>query len=280
MSSYRLNIGDISCMVVQEAASEAEIATWNQRYSNSSEEEFQDALEKIGHEGTMTARHMNILYIEVDGTKILVDSGFGEEHESPVMGLLIPNLRKAGIEPEDIDIVYITHFHGDHYAGLLRKDGEPSFPNARYITRQSEWDYWMSEEVIEKFGERAAGYTPVFNKLKDKFSFVKAGDEIATGVRVLDISGHTMGLSGLMIESNGEQLMHLVDVLHHETQFVYPDWHIIFDTDGELAEKTRRTFLGNAANRNILTMFYHLPFPGLGHVKREDGSFRWKPIKS
>lgn len=280
MSTHRLNIGDITCIVVQEAAAEADIATWIQRYTNASEAEFQDALEKVGHEGDTTERHMNALYIESAGTKILVDVGFGEEHESPDLGLLIPNLRKEGIAPEDIDVVFITHFHGDHYAGLLKSDGEPSFPNARYVTQQSEWDYWMSEENIAKFGERAAGYTPIFNKLKDKFSFVNAGDEIAAGVRVLNTPGHTMGHSGLMIESNGEKLMDLVDVLHHTTQFPYPNWHFVYDTDGDLAEKTRRSYLGNADNRNILTLFYHLPFPGLGYVKRDGKGFKWEPIES
>lgn len=278
MSSYHINIGDIRCMVVQEAAAEAEAATWYQRYSNASEEEFKDAMQKIGHEGETTARHMNALYIEAASKKILVDVGFGEEHENPVMGLIIPNLRKEGIEPEDIDIVFITHFHGDHFSGLLKKNGEPSFPNARYICQKSEWDYWMSEENIAKFGERAAGYTPVFNKLEDKFSFLNAGDQIVAGVCVLDTPGHTMGHAGLMIESNGEQLMDLVDVLHHETQFVYPNWHFVYDTDGDLAEKTRRTYLGNAANSDILTLFYHLPFPGLGHIKREGNAFMWEPI--
>ena len=279
MSTHRLKIGDISCIVVQEATAETEIAAWHERYTNASKTEFEDALQKIGHKGEMTERHMNALYIETNGTKVLVDVGFGEEYENPEMGLIIPNLRKEGIEAEDIDIVFITHFHGDHYAGLLKKDGEPSFPNARYVCQQSEWDYWMSEENIAKFGERAAGYTSIFNKLKDKFSFVNAGDEIAAGVKVLDTPGHTMGHAGLMIASNGEQLMDLVDVLHHSMQFVYPNWHFVYDTDGDLAEKTRRTYLKNADNRNILTLFYHLPFPGLGYVKRNGDVFKWEPIE-
>ena len=223
--------------------------------------------------------YFNTFYIEADGKKILVDAGMGENPERPAVGQTVPGLKSAGINPEDIDIVYITHFHGDHYLGLL-SDGKATFPNARYLTLDTEWDFWLGDESNPDMADRIKGILAVVNPLRDKFSTVSAGDEIVPGVSVMAFPGHTMGQSGLHLESGDESLLHLVDVLHHTSQFTYPEWHFVWDTDAELAVKTRRAQLGNAISREKLVLFYHLPFPGLGHVERDGQNYKWIPIES
>lgn len=279
MATHRLEIGDITCTVIAEGEVESDVSSIAQRFPNASQAEIQDALAKLNITGDKVSNYFNSLLIETDDTKILVDAGMGQNPERPQVGQIVPNLASVGVQPEDIDIVYITHFHGDHYMGLLT-DGEPTFPNARYITLDTEWDFWLSDEAQEKMGERVKGIRTVVDPLRDKFSTVSAGDEIASGVSAMLLAGHTMGQSGLLIESGDDALLHLVDVLHHTSQFMYPDWHFVWDTDAELAVKTRRAQLANAINRDLLVMFYHLPFPGLGHVQRDGQSYQWIPLEN
>ncbi|MGJ3241029.1 MAG: MBL fold metallo-hydrolase [Anaerolineae bacterium] len=278
--SHPLKIGDITCMVLEEGRVNFDRESILQRYPNATAEEINDALMQLGYGADETLyNYFNALYIETAGIKILVDTGMGYNPERPQVGQLLPSLQEAGIQPDEIDIVYITHFHGDHYMGLLT-DGQPTFPNARYLTLKTEWDYWLGDDVDEALAQRVAGIRSVVDPLRDRFETVYAGDEIAPGVHAMALPGHTMGQSGLQIESGDETLLHLVDLLHHPAQFLYPDWQFVWDTDGELAVKTRRAHLGNAINRNLLVMFYHLPFPGLGHVERVDTQYHWEPLST
>lgn len=275
MSIYTLNIGAIRCIAVAEGTSTIAVDALPQRYPNATEDELQAAVASLGVDGDTIDSYYNVLLIDTGETKILVDAGMGERPERPTFGQTVPHLREAGIPPEDIDIVFITHFHGDHYMGLLT-DGEPTFPNARYVTRDAELAYWTSDETREKLADRVQGIMTVIDALA--FETVAAGDEIVQGVKVMAIPGHTMGQSALLIEDGDDALLHLVDLLHNTTQFTHPHWHFVWDTDPELGVQTRRAQLGNAANRGMLTMFYHLPFPGIGKVQRNGDVFAWQPI--
>ena len=141
---------------------------------------------------------------------------------------------------------------------------------------QAEWDEWMGRWAASS-AETDQQNLARFKALQDRFKFVNAGDEIAPGVTVVDLKGHTLGHAGLLVESGGERLLHVVDLLHQHFQFANIDWHFSFDTDSELAAQTRRRVLQQCVDENLLTLFYHLEFPGLGKVALEDGTFVWNP---
>ena len=82
---------------------------------------------------------------------MLVDTGangvFGPDG-FPV-GDMPKNLAAAGISPDSIDAIYLTHMHPDHLGGLLAPDGKPAFPNASLHVHQKDWEFWMSEDDHE-----------------------------------------------------------------------------------------------------------------------------------
>jgi glyoxylase-like metal-dependent hydrolase (beta-lactamase superfamily II) len=119
----------------------------------------------------------------------------------------------------------------------------------------------------------------MMQSLQDKFSFVNDRDDVVSGVCTVLIPGHTPGQAALLVESEGERLLHVADLLHQPLQFANPDWHFIWDTDGELGVESRRTQLENCANDKTLTLFYHLRFPGLGHVEKAGDAYRWLPLE-
>ncbi|MCY4018171.1 MAG: MBL fold metallo-hydrolase [Chloroflexi bacterium] len=270
--SYHVTIGDIQCAVLLEGESTKTIDAIAARYPRVSRAEIEAALG--GMAGTDS---LNCLYINSGGTRILADVGFGAAG-LPDSGGLIAALASAGLTPADIDIVYLTHFHGDHIAGLMAEESPLEFPNARFITMAAEWQEWM-DRWADSNSPQERGQFQRFAALRQRFSFADAGDAVAPGVTVVDLAGHTLGHSGLLVESGGDRLLHVVDLLHQEFQFKQLDWPFIFDSDGDMAVDTRRRVLGRCADEDLLTLFYHLEFPGLGTVKRRGDSFSWHPIE-
>lgn len=279
MGTYEIMIGDIRCVVIQEGTAEFDLSAMPKRHPNATQAEIDDALAKIGLEGDTSDNYFNALYIESGDTKLLVDTGMGNNPDRPQIGKLIPNLATIGVTAEDIDIVYITHFHGDHYIALLT-DGQPTFPNARYVTLDAEWDAWLSDAARERLGDNIQHLLSIVEPIADQFTTIADGEELVAGVKAVAMTGHTMGHSGLLIESGNESLLHMVDLLHHPTQFHYPEWQFVYDTDGALAVESRNTHLSQAAADKRLLMFYHLPFPGLGYVEKTGDTFKWSPIES
>ncbi|MBN2304854.1 MAG: MBL fold metallo-hydrolase [Anaerolineae bacterium] len=276
--THRVQVGEITCLVLHEG-SMAGRGLLQDAFPTAPADEIDAVCQNFGQGDKRPESHMNALFIESGGIRILVDTGMGEV-AGPNFGFIPAALQSEGISAGDIDIVFITHFHGDHFNGLLNEDGAPRYPNSRPITTQVEWDHWTDEAVLQAMNaEHAAGLRMVVNAFKDRFSFLNPGDTLAPGVTLVDMSGHSPGHTGLLIESNGEHLLDVVDLLHILPQFTYPHWHFVFDSDGSLAERSRKRMLARAADENLLTLFYHLPFPGLGHITRTDGgAFAFQPV--
>ena len=270
MTVHQLKIGDIECAALHEGESDLIANHLAARYPGVSQAQIDAALA-----GRKPSGSLNLLYIKSGSTRVLADVGFGES--TPGMGGALRGLDSLGVAPADIDIVFLTHFHGDHIAGFFNAAGDPVYANALYVTAQAEWDEWMGRWAASTAEIDQQNLTR-FTALRDRFKLVNAGDEVAPGVSVVDLQGHTLGHSGLLVQSGGDRLLHVVDILHQPFQFARTDWHFSFDSKPELAVATRRKTLQRCADEGILTFFYHMPFPGLGTVSSEAGSFKWNPI--
>lgn len=280
MPVHRFKIGAIDAMVIADGANpkSAAEAINNERYPNAPQEELEAAIRYHEETGLSTESAINLLLLTVEGKRLLVDTGMSMRSQSPNYGHLMMTLAELNIAPQKIDMVYLTHFHGDHIAGLLDDEMNPAFPNARLFAPKAEWDAWMGAEALAEAGESAKRYTTILEPLQERFTLLEYGEELITGIQVVDIRGHSKGHSGLLIESQGESLLHLADTLHIPAQLIYPNWHIHFDSQPEIAEQKRREQLAYAADKHCLSLFYHFQFPGLGYVQREGDSFRWQAV--
>ncbi len=182
---------------------------------------------------------------------------------------LVPALESAGITADQVDIVVLTHMHGDHIGGLM-KDGAPTYPNARYVTGQVEFDSWAAAGN-ERFDQNV-------KPLAEKMTFIGDGGSVTSGITGMAAFGHTPGHMVYMLESGGQQLMLLADLANHYVwSLAYPDWEVRFDRDKAAAAASRRKVLGMAAADRVPVVGYHLPFPAIGFVDTRGDGFQYVP---
>ncbi len=206
------------------------------------------------------------LVIKTDEHRVLVDTGAGGL--DPNTGKLLQNLRAAGITPEDIDTVIITHAHPDHIGGNTDNEGRPAFPNAKYVMWQDEWDYWTSEQAETKLDEHVRDILlgcarKNLPPIQGRLYLVDRETEIVPGIKATAAPGHTPGHMALAVSSAGEQLLCISDVVLHPIHLEQPQWHAAVDLDPKQVEATRRRILKRAMAEKPLVFGFHLPFPGL-----------------
>ncbi|MCR9060928.1 MAG: MBL fold metallo-hydrolase [Rhodobacteraceae bacterium] len=205
---------------------------------------------------------------------ILFDTGVGEGGR-PARGNMRAALESAGYTPEQVDVVVITHMHPDHIGGLMEA-GAPAFPNARYVTGQTEYDFWSGMDP------EANGVTKLMAKnvkpLAEKMTFLKGGESVASGITAVDAHGHTPGHTVYMLENGGQQLLLAADTANHYVwSLARPDWEVRFDMDKEAAAATRKSLIGMLAADKIPFVGYHMPFPAVGYVASDGAGFRYVP---
>jgi glyoxylase-like metal-dependent hydrolase (beta-lactamase superfamily II) len=180
-------------------------------------------------------------------------------------------LSAAGISPDQVDVVVLTHMHGDHIGGMTAQDGSATYANARYVTGTAEYDHWAAA------GNE--GFDKLVKPFADQMTFVNDGATASPGITAMLAAGHTPGHMIYMLESNGQRLAIAADTAnHHVFSLAHPDWDVRFDMDKVAAAATRRSVFGMLAADRVPFIGYHMPFPGMGYVEARGNGFYYVPV--
>ncbi|AFL49070.1 glyoxylase-like metal-dependent hydrolase (beta-lactamase superfamily II) [Sinorhizobium fredii] len=210
---------------------------------------------------------------------VLFDTGLGEAGRETGTGKLAEGIRAAGYGPEQVSVVVITHMHGDHIGGLM-EGGKPAFPSARYVTGQMEFDFWKDGARVGTPAEN--GHKAVLQNvvpLEEKTTFIADGAEVVSGITAIAAFGHSPGHMIYRLESEGKALILTADTANHYVLSLQrPDWEVRFDMDKAAAGATRRKVFDMIATDRLPFIGYHMPFPAVGFVERQDQGYRFVPV--
>src|ERR1700731_3057830 len=245
---YRFKIGDFQATVISDGYG-LQIPVGPILAINASEAELAPVLKANFMQPVIQITN-NMLVVDTGRERVLVDTGFGEKL-GPSFGSfpgLKANLRRAGITPESIDLVVMSHGHLDHIGGLVTKSGALAFPKAQFVFVDTEWNYWTggryesevnSSPMPDPFKKGTiAAARENLPPLAARSRFVRQGGEITSGVHYVAAAGHSPSHATILFTSGNEQFMHTGDIAHNPvTSLQHPDWTPIFDYEPTQAIK-------------------------------------------
>jgi glyoxylase-like metal-dependent hydrolase (beta-lactamase superfamily II) len=212
------------------------------------------------------------MLVDTGRSKVLVDSGNGPGAAGAGLGRMVTHLQLAGVRPDEVDTVFITHGHPDHIRGLTVAGGAPAFPNARLVMGETDYTFWTNQPSPSE------AVRTNLTALRSRFTLVPSHHEIVPGVMAIGTPGHTVGHMAVLVTSGSAGLMHFGDAGgHFLLSLRFPEHYLGFDADRELVVRTRREMFDRAAADRLIVVGYHFPWPGVGYIRRRETYFEFVP---
>lgn len=206
-------------------------------------------VEKLSPEGSV-ASSISCFVVETQGKRILFDAGNGAAHG----GKMLERLRAASIAPEQIDYIFVTHFHGDHIGGLAA-DGKPLFANAQLYVPDAEYAAWAA--MSNDGGKEAVETVDTYGDRLHRFAYT---DTLPLGVKAMAAPGHTPGHT---VYQTG-RLFIAGDLLHgFDLQMQDLDICPTYDMDPAKATESRKHFIDYIRQNKLITAGMHFPDNGV-----------------
>ena len=209
---------------------------------------------------------LNCLLVRTPDETVLIEAGIGDKlprkkqeiySVEPGSGLL-GSLSEAGVAPEDVDHVVLTHLHMDHAGGAtVAKGGAyvPTFPRARYVVQEKEWN-----DAVNADGQTAGGYFAEEDLLPLEragvLELVEGEHDVCGGIRVFPTPGHTRAHQSVRVTSDGETVCFIGDLVpmrHH----MRPIYIMAFDLYPKETYRVKQEVLAQASREGWWVVFPH-----------------------
>jgi len=222
---------------------------------------------------------VNNFLIRRGGNVIMIDAGAGNTMQ-PTLGKLPVNLRAAGVPPERVTHIVMTHLHPDHANGLVDDAGAPHYPNAEIVVHETEAAFWMRPDEAHDPDRVKGNRARTRINLKpylERIRRVRDGEEFLGFTPVL-APGHTPGHTCWVLAAGSSGFMAFGDVVHlSDIQITHPDAALTYDLDKDQAIASRKRILDMAASEHLAIAGADVNAPGFGYVVRKGASFAFEP---
>ena len=286
---YRYKIGDFEVTVVTDGHIQFKLA--DSFITNVKKEQVNEVLGAAYMEKDMMTIPYSPIVVNTGAKLVAIDTGTGEanfERSKGAGGQFHSNLKAAGIDRNAVDLVIISHFHGDHINGLITPDKKPSFPNAEILVPAAEWKYFIDDGEMSRAPKGRMesvfkGARAVFDALGRKVTPYEPGKELTAGITSVATNGHTPGHNSHIISSGSGKVYVQADVTVGTLFVRNPGWHPFFDQDAKMAEETRRKVYDMLVAEKMLVQGFHYPFPALAYIEKNGSGYReipvpWNPV--
>jgi glyoxylase-like metal-dependent hydrolase (beta-lactamase superfamily II) len=220
---------------------------------------------------------LNVALVETAGQRVLVDTGMGDKWSDKQRAIyridrtttLLDSLRAIGVAPEQIDVVVNTHLHFDHAGGnTMLRDGKlvPTFPKARYVVQMGEWEDATKPNERNRASYLEPDFVPVAEA--KQLETIQGQAEVAPGVHVVPVGGHTAYHQMVIVEGGRQALVIPTDLVPTASHLPLP-YIMGYDLFPVGTLEAKRRVLKDAAERGSTLLFYHDVKTPLGRVKLE-----------
>ena len=214
--------------------------------------------------------------VRYGGLTVLIDAGNGNGKQRPVLLAhhefatdFLDRLASVGVQPEDVDVVVVTHLHPDHAGGLTVADGNtwrPTFPRAVHLFDQQDLDALRQLTASSPdgiLGDLAATFRDSIEPV------LQSGNwrAIDSGHRIFDTEGATLTVNAAPGHTNGHFVVELRtqqqtaifsgDVIHDPIQLRFPNLVQGGDSEPDVARRTRDGLLDRCVEENLLLLTAH-----------------------
>jgi len=228
---------------------------------------------------------MNCLLIRTGGKRILVETGAGDKLNAKVREIygldgpfLADGLRRYGVGPQDIDIVLNTHLHFDHCGGNTRLEKDKvveAFPNARYIVQRGEFEHAMHPNERDRASYFTENYAPI--EASGKYSLLDGDGEIAPGVEVIGLPGHTAHMQGVKLTGGGKTAFLFADLVPTTAHLPIP-WIMGYDLYPMTTLENKKHWIPEVAREGWLALFAHDGRVPSAYLRERDGQWEAEPV--
>lgn len=278
----KFKVGDVEVIQVFDG-------TWNKAHDagfikNASIDDTKAALRKAGLNDANVPVTFTVTFVRYKGKLVMFDSSTGGQL-APTAGLMMAkNMYAAGIDPQKISTIVVTHFHGDHILGMISKETNSKvFPDAEIVVPAAELKYWNDPALLGKAPDSQKG---VINKIQATLGKwknvrqVEDGKDVMPGIKAVATYGHTPGHTSYLVGTGKNPLLVGGDLTNIPAlNLANPGWHLQFDMDAAMAEAGRRKMFDRAVAEKLTLTGYHWGLPGAGQIKKDGNGYAFVPVK-
>ncbi|MEX2238899.1 MAG: MBL fold metallo-hydrolase [Dehalococcoidia bacterium] len=272
----QLKVGDVTIMPVVDAYISAPPSFL---FPDVSEKQLDPWRHYVNPEGQLDL-NIGTYVLRAGGRTVLVDTGLGGKHRRGFpTGDMLNNLKAAGVAPEDVDIVVITHLHVDH-VGWNTVEGNggwvTTFPRARYMVVKEEWDFFTTDPTQSTQAYIQDSVLPLADS--GQLELVAKDFVVTPELTLVPSPGHTPAHSCVALVSDGERAIIVGDLTHSPLQLTETQWELVFDLDRGLACRSREEIAQRIETEGAYAIGGHFPTPGFGRLVRLGERRLWQAV--